>query len=114
MKEYIIAIIAIVMTITGAFLVGRSTGVSYERLKQTESLNKAHEQRDKLQIKLDQSDQSLVAEQYKKQQVRVETVIKKEVVYRDRIKNITVHDCVRDSGVLELYDASLGMSDSIK
>ena len=114
MKEYVIAIIAIVMTITGAFLVGRSTGVSSERLKQAETLNIAHEQRDKLQIKLDQSDQALIAEQSKKQQVRVETVIKKEVVYRDRIKNIAVHDCVRDSGVLELYDAALGMSNSIK
>lgn len=114
MKEYLAAVIAIAIIIVGCFLVGRSTGVSSERLKQSESLNIAHEQRDKLQIKLDQSDQALIAEQSKKQQVRVETVIKKEVIYRDKIKNVAVHDCVRDSGVLELYDASLGMSDSVK
>lgn len=114
MKEYIIAIIAIVMTITGTFLVGHSIGKSSEQLKQSESLNKAYKQRDELQTKLDQSDQALIAEQSKKQQVRVETVIKKEVLYRDRIKNIAVRDCVHDSGLLELYDASIGMSDSIK
>ena len=114
MKEYLVSAIAVICIIIGSFWYGHSTGVSSERLKQSESLNAAHEQRDKLQIKLDQSDQALVAEQSKKQQFRVETVIKKEVVYRDRIKNIAVHDCVRDSGLLELYDAALGMSDSIK
>ncbi|MCW6550380.1 hypothetical protein NFB56_16195 [Yersinia ruckeri] len=114
MKEYIIAIIAIVMIIIGFFLVGRSTGISSERLKQAEALNVAHEQRDKLQTKLDQSDRELIAEQSKKQQVITETIIKKEVIYRDRIKNVAVHDCVRGSGLLELYDAALGMSDSVK
>lgn len=114
MKEYLVSAIAVICIIIGSFWYGRSIGVSSERLKQSEALNVAHEQRDKLQIKLDQSDQALIAEQSKKQQVRVETVIKKEVVYRDRIKSIAVYDCVRDSGVLELYDAALGMSDSIK
>lgn len=114
MKEYLIAVIAIVMIIVGSFLVGRSTGASSERLKQSEALNVAHEQRDKLQIELDRSDQALIAEQSKKQQVITEMVIKKEVLYRDRIKNVVVHDCVRDSGLLELYDAAIGMSDSIK
>jgi mannitol-specific phosphotransferase system IIBC component len=114
MKEYLVAVVAIVMIIASSFLVGRSTGVSSERLKQAESLSKAYKQRDELQTKLDKSDQALITEQSKKQQVITETVIKKEVVYRDRIKNVVVHDCVRDSGLLELYDAALGMSDSIK
>lgn len=114
MKEYLIAVIAIVIIIAGSFLVGRSTGVSSERLKQADALNKAHEQRDKLQDELDKSDQMLIAEQSKKQQVITETVIKKEVIYRDRIKNVVVHNCVRDSGLLELYDTALGMSDSVK
>ncbi|BEU28770.1 MAG: T2SS-T3SS-pil-N domain-containing protein [Edwardsiella phage MSW-3] len=34
-----------------------------------------------------------------------------KVIYVDRIKTVTVRDCVRDSGVLKLYDASLGLSD---
>lgn len=97
-----------------SFVVGISTGISTERNKQSKSLNKAYEQRDKLQTKLDQSDQALIIEQSKKQQVITETVIKKEVIYRDRIKNVVVHDCVRDSGLLELYDTALGMSDSVK
>jgi hypothetical protein len=114
MKEYLVSAIAVICIVIGSFWYGRSTGVSSERLKQAETLNIAHEQRNELQTKLDKSDQALTAEQSKKQQVRIETVIKKEVIYRDRIKNIAVHDCVRDSGVLELYDAALGMSDSIK
>ncbi|BAN16857.1 Rz-like spanin [Edwardsiella phage PEi21] len=34
-----------------------------------------------------------------------------KVIYVDRIKTVTVRDCVRDSGVLKLYDTSLGLSD---
>ena len=45
-------------------------------------------------------------------QKRTEIVIKREVIYRDKLKDVAVHDCVANSGLLDLYDATLGLSDS--
>ena len=36
------------------------------------------------------------------------------VIYRDKIKDVGVRDCVANSGLLDLYDATLGLSDSAK
>ena len=45
------------------------------------------------------------------EQKRTEIVIKREVIYRDKIKDVAVRDCVANSGLLDLYDATLGLSD---
>ena len=81
-------------------------------LKQAAIANKAWAERFTLQAQLATRDQQLAASQEEAAQKRTEIVIKREVIYRDKIKNVATHDCVADSGLLDIYDATLGLSDS--
>ena len=74
--------------------------------------NAAWAERFALQSQLATRDQQLAASQREVAQKRTEIVIKKEVIYRDKIKTVAVRDCVANSGLLDLYDATLGLSDS--
>ena len=74
--------------------------------------NKAWAERFTLQAQLATRDQQLAESQTQVAQKRTETIIKKEVIYRDKIKTVAVRDCVADSGLLQLYDATLGLSDT--
>jgi len=80
-----------------------------ERLVAVEAANTAHSVRDTLQRKINERDQQLADAQARVDAVRTETITKWEVVYRDRIKTVTVRDCVADSGMFQLYNASLGV-----
>ena len=81
-------------------------------LSQAATANQSWAERFTLQAQLATRDQQLAASQQEAAQKRTEIVIKKEVIYRDRIKDVAVRDCVADSGLLDLYDATLGLSDS--
>ena len=74
--------------------------------------NAAWAERFALQAQLATRDQQLAASQEEAAQKRTEIVIKKEVIYRDRIKDVAVRDCVANSGLLDYYDATLGLSDA--
>ena len=74
--------------------------------------NKAWAERFTLQAQLATRDQQLAASQAEAAQKRTEIVIKREVIYRDKIKDVAVRDCVANSGLLDIYDATLGLSDS--
>ena len=80
-------------------------------LKQAATANQAWVERWTLQAQLATRDQQLAEAQAKADQVRTVEVIKKEVIYRDRIKEVAVRDCVANSGLLQLYDATLGLPD---
>ena len=82
------------------------------KLSEASAANQAWAERWTLQAQLATRDQQLAEAQAKASQVRTVEVIKREVVYRDRIKEVAVRDCVRDSGLLQLYDAALGLSDT--
>lgn len=81
-------------------------------LKRSESANQAWAERFALQGQLATIDQQLAQAQKDAKNARTETIIKREVIYRDRIKTPTVRDCVANSGLLDIYDATLGLSDS--
>ena len=81
-------------------------------LKQAATSNQAWAERFTLQAQLATRDQQLAASQEEAAQKRTEIVIKREVIYRDKIKNVAVRDCVANSGLLDLYDATLGLSNS--
>ena len=81
-------------------------------LKQAGIANQAWAERFTLQAQLATRDQQLVASQEEAAQKRTEIVIKREVIYRDKIKDVAVRDCVANSGLLDVYDATLGLSDS--
>ena len=74
--------------------------------------NHAWAERFTLQGQLATRDQQLAATQAEAAQKRIKTIIKKEVIYRDKIKTVAVRDCVANSGLLDLYDATIGLSDS--
>ena len=81
-------------------------------LDQAATANQAWAERFTLQAQLATRDQQLAESQTQAAQKRTETIIKKEVIYRDKIKTVAVRDCVANSGLLDLYDATLGLSDT--
>ena len=81
-------------------------------LKQAATANQAWAERFTLQAQLATRDQQLADAQQAASEARTETIIKREVIYRDKIKTVAVRDCVADSGLLDLYDATLGLSGS--
>ena len=60
--------------------------------------------------RLSAADQRLATAQALIMQGVAIEVTKREVIYRDRIKDPAVRDCVANSGLLDLYDATLGLS----
>ena len=81
-------------------------------LSRVATANQAWAERFTLQAQLATRDQQLAASQEEAAQKRTEIVIKREVIYRDKIKDVAVRDCVANSGLLDVYDATLGLSDS--
>ena len=81
-------------------------------LKQAATANAAWAERFTLQAQLATRDQQLAASQAEAAQKRTEIVIKREVIYREKIKDVAVRDCVANSGLLDVYDATLGLSGS--
>ena len=81
-------------------------------LSQAATANQSWAERFTWQAQLATRDQQLAASQSEAAQKRTEIVIKREVIYRDKIKDVAVRDCVADSGLLDVYDATLGLSDS--
>lgn len=82
------------------------------KLSEAATANQAWSERFTLQAQLATRDQQLADAQQASSEARTETIIKREVIYRDKIKTVAVRDCVADSGLLDLYDATLGLSDS--
>ena len=80
-------------------------------LSRASDANTAWAERFTLQAQLATRDQQLATSQEEAAQKRTEIVIKKEIVYRDKIKDVVVRDCVANSGLLDYYDATLGLSD---
>jgi len=87
-------------------------GRAVERGEQAKQANQEWAERWTLQAQLATRDQQLAEAQAKASQVRTVEVVKREVVYRDSIKNPDTAECVRNSGLLDLYDATLGLSDT--
>ena len=94
----------------GAYLHGRSTATLEIEYEQAKRHNKQWADLFALQGQLATRDLQLAEEQQKKAQVRTVKVIEKEVIYRDRIKNPDTAKCVANSGLLDYYDATLGLS----
>ena len=117
-KLWIYACAAICLFLTGfgyghhvAYVEEKADAQELE-LSRAGDANKAWAERFTLQAQLATRDQQLAASPAIATQKRTETIIKREVIYRDRIKDVAVRDCVANSGLLDVYDATLGLSDS--
>lgn len=80
------------------------------KLSEAATANKVWADRFTLQAQLATRDQQLAEAQQEASDARTETIIKREVIYRDKIKTVAVRDCVVNSGLLDLYDATIGLS----
>ena len=117
-KLWIYACAAIVLVMIGfgyghhVASVEATTKAQELALDQAAAANHAWAERFTLQAQLATRDQQLADSQAEAAQKRTEIVIKREVIYREKIKNVVVRDCVANSGLLDVYDATLGLSDS--
>ena len=116
-KLWIYACAAICLFLTGfgyghhvAYVEAKADAQELE-LSRAGDANAAWAERFALQAQLATRDQQLAEAQQAASEARTETIIKREVIYRDKIKTVAVRDCVANSGLLDLYDATLGLSD---
>lgn len=100
---------AVLALMAGSYYFGASNASTSERLDVATRDNDAWAERAVLQAKLSETDAKLAESQALIMQGVGYQVLKKEVIYRDRIKDAAVRGCVADSGLLQLYDASLGL-----
>ena len=80
------------------------------KLSEAATANHAWAERFTLQSQLATRDQQLAGSQALAAQKRTVVVVKKEIIYREKIKDVAVRDCVANSGLLDVYDAAIGLS----
>lgn len=106
-----LTLVGIVLTVLAVvFTVGYSQGRKSVKLEDFKEYKQAVEARNKLQSELADKDIALMTKQQELNEVRDKEVVKYVTVYRDRIKDPAVAQCVRDSGLLEVYDATVSTS----
>lgn len=93
----------------GIYAFGYSEGKSDATAKATAAELTLRNQRDELQKKLDASDVALLEAKKERDSARAKEVVKYVTVYREKIKDPAVADCVNRSGVLDIYNSTLGL-----
>lgn len=100
-------IIVTIVLLALAFWWGYSQGKQSVKLDDFKEYKAAVEARDALQEKLNASDVELQKKQQELEEARARKVGEKVIVYRDRIKDSATAQCVKESGILDLYDATV-------
>lgn len=100
-------IIAAIVLLALAFWWGYSQGKQSVKLDDFKEYKAAVEARDALQEKLNDSDVKLRKTQQELKEARARKVGEKVIIYRDRIKDSATAQCVKESGILDLYDATV-------
>ena len=86
------------------------SGAASVRAEAAEQAVEVWGERAALAGRLSAADQRLATAQALIMQGVAIEVTKREVIYRDKIKTVAVRDCVANSGLLDVYDATLGLS----
>lgn len=89
------------------YAMGYFSGKNAVKLDDFKAYKEAVEARDALQEKLNASDVELQKKQQELKEARVKKVVEKVTIYRDRIKDSATAQCVKDSSILDLYDATV-------
>ena len=89
------------------YAMGYFSGKNAVKLDDFKEYKEAVEARDALQEKLNASDVELQKKQQELKEARAKKVVEKVTVYRDRIKDSATAQCVKESGILDLYDATI-------
>nr|DAR38743.1 MAG TPA: Selenoprotein S (SelS) [Caudoviricetes sp.] len=89
------------------YAMGYFSGKNAVKLDDFKEYKAAVEARDALQEKLNASDVELQKKQQELKEARAKKVVEKVTIYRDRIKDSATAQCVKESGILDLYDATV-------
>lgn len=89
------------------YAMGYFSGKNAVKLDDFKEYKAAVEARDALQEKLNASDVELQKKQQELKEARAKKVVEKVTIYRDRIKDSATAQCVKDSGILDLYDTTV-------
>lgn len=89
------------------YAMGYYHGKQSVKLDDFEEYKTLIKKRDKLQTELNDKDVALLEAQRERNELRDKEVVKYVTIYRDRIKDPAVAQCVRDSGLLDVYDATV-------
>ena len=89
------------------YTMGYFSGKNAVKLDDFKEYKEVVEARDALQEKLNASDVELQKKQQELKEARSKKVVEKVTIYRDRIKDSATAQCVKDSGILDLYDATV-------
>lgn len=89
------------------YAMGYFSGKNAVKLDDFKEYKAAIEARDALQEKLNASDVKLRKTQQELKEARSRKVGEKVIIYRDRIKDSATAQCVKDSGILDLYDETV-------
>lgn len=101
--------IAVAACLVGTHWIAYQHGRTVERGESVKVIEGEYQRRDALTRELAQRDADLAETQARAAEKRNEVITKQEIVYRDRIKTITVRDCVSNSGLFQLYNSTLGV-----
>lgn len=106
MLQRVVTVVGIIFVICIHWL-GYYHGKQSVKLDDFKAYKEAVEARDALQEKLNASDVKLRKTQQELKEARTKKVVEKVTIYRDRIKDSTTAQCVKESGILDLYDATV-------
>lgn len=106
MLQRVVIVVGIVFVICTYWL-GYYHGKRSVKLDDFKEYKVAVEARDALQEKLNASDVELQKKQQELKEARTKKVVEKVTIYRDRIKDSATAQCVKESGILDLYDATV-------
>lgn len=107
--NHLIGVAVALAIMAGIYLFGYSEGKSDANAKATQAELALRNQRDELQKKLDASDVALLEAKKERDSARAKEVVKYVTVYREKIKDPAVADCVKHSGIIELYNSTIGL-----
>lgn len=106
MLQRAVTVVGIVFVIC-VYWLGYYHGKQSVKLDDFKEYKAAVEARDALQEKLNASDVKLRKTQQELKEARARKVGEKVIIYRDRIKDSATAQCVKESGILDLYDATV-------
>ena len=89
------------------YTMGYFSGKNAVKLDDFKEYKEVVEARNVLQEKLNASDVELQKKQQELKETRSKKVVEKIIIYRDRIKDSATAQCVKESGILDLYDATV-------
>lgn len=104
--QRVVTVVGIVFVIC-IYWLGYYDGKQSVKLDDFEEYKTLIKKRDILQTELNDKDVALLEVQQERNELRDKKVTQYVTVYRDRIKDPAVAQCVRSSGLLNVYDATV-------